>query len=82
MGWIAGALTETDYRGKLGAAGFTSVDVEATRVYGVEDAATFLAGQGLDVETAAKEVEGKIVSAFSRAVKPEATRCCSPSWCQ
>jgi SAM-dependent methyltransferase len=70
VGCIAGALTESDYRRKLAAAGFVDIDVEVTRVYGVEDAATFLAGQGLDVETAAREVDGKIVSAFIRATKP------------
>jgi SAM-dependent methyltransferase len=82
VGCIAGALSETDYRGKLAAAGFTDVGVEVTRVYGVEEAATFLAGQGLDVESAAREVDGKIVSAFIRATKPEPTSCCSPSCCQ
>ena len=75
VGCIAGALSETEYRDKLAAAGFTSVGVEVTRVYGVEEAATFLAGQGLDVEAAAKEVDGKIVSAFIRAVKPERSSC-------
>jgi precorrin-6B methylase 2 len=82
VGCIAGALTETDYRGKLSAAGFSGVDVEVTRVYGVEEAATFLAGQGLDAEAAAKEVDGKIVSAFIRATKPKQASCCAPSCCQ
>ena len=80
VGCIAGALTETDYRAKLAAAGFGAIDVEVTRVYGVDEAATFLAGQGLDVEKAAKEVDGKIVSAFIRATKPAA--CCGASCCQ
>jgi SAM-dependent methyltransferase len=79
VGCIAGALTESDYRSKLAAAGFTGIDVEVTRVYGVEEATTFLAGQGLDVEKAAKEVDGKIVSAFIRATKP--TSCCAPTCC-
>jgi arsenite methyltransferase len=70
VGCIAGALTETDYRNKLAAAGFTDVEIEVTRIYGVEEAASFLAGQGLDVEALAREVDGKIVSAFIRAVKP------------
>jgi len=81
VGCIAGALTETDYRSKLAAAGFTDVGVEVTRVYGVEDAATFLADQGLDVQAAAKEVDGKIVSAFIRAMKPR-QRDCGPSCCR
>jgi arsenite methyltransferase len=79
VGCIAGALTEVDYRGKLAKAGFTGIDVEVTRVYGAEDASTFLAGHGLDVEAAAKEVDGKIVSAFIRATKPAS--CCAPGCC-
>ncbi len=80
VGCIAGALTETDYRAKLAAAGFGGIEIEVTRVYGVDDAATFLAGQGLDVDAVAKEVDGKIVSAFIRAIKPAA--CCGPSCCR
>jgi SAM-dependent methyltransferase len=79
VGCIAGALSEADYRSKLGAAGFTGIDMEITRVYGVEEARTFLAAEGLDVEAAAKEIDGKIVSAFIRATKP--TSCCTPSGC-
>jgi 2-polyprenyl-3-methyl-5-hydroxy-6-metoxy-1,4-benzoquinol methylase len=80
VGCIAGALTETDYRAKLAAAGFTDIAIEVTRVYGADDAASFLAGQGFDVNTAAREVDGKIVSAFIRAKKPAA--CCGPSCCR
>ena len=80
VGCIAGALSETDYRAKLAAAGFGGIEIEVTRVYGVDDAATFLAGQGLDVDAVAKEVDGKIVSAFIRAIKPAA--CCGPSCCR
>jgi len=80
VGCIAGALTEDDYRSKLAKAGFTGVDVEVTRVYGAQEASRFLAGQGIDVEAAAKEIDGKIVSAFIRAAKPApgcAPGCCS-----
>jgi len=80
VGCIAGALSEADYRAKLAAAGFGGIEIEVTRVYGVDDAATFLAGQGLDVDAVAKEVDGKIVSAFIRAIKPAA--CCGPSCCR
>jgi hypothetical protein len=38
VGCIAGALDENDYRSKLTAAGFDQVDIEATRIYRVEDA--------------------------------------------
>jgi SAM-dependent methyltransferase len=79
VGCIAGALAEDDYRNKLAQAGFTGIDVEVTRVYGVEDARTFLAAEGLDADAAAKEIDGKFVSAFIRATKP--APCCAPSCC-
>jgi SAM-dependent methyltransferase len=68
-GCIAGALSEDDYRAKLAAAGFTAIEVEATRVYGAEDAHGFLAGQGLE-ESVAEAAGGKFASAFIRARKP------------
>ena len=79
VGCIAGALAEDDYRNKLAQAGFTNIDVEVTRVYGAEDARTFLAAEGLDADAAAKEIDGKFVSAFIRATKP--APCCAPSCC-
>jgi SAM-dependent methyltransferase len=79
VGCIAGALAEDDYRTKLAQAGFTNIDVEVTRVYGVEDARTFLAAEGLDADAAAKEIDGKFVSAFIRATKP--APCCAPGCC-
>ena len=85
VGCIAGALEEGEYRNKLAAAGFEQVDVEPTRIYRVEDAREFLAGQGLDVETLAPQVDGKFLSAFIRAVKPANAKtqapCCGPSCC-
>jgi arsenite methyltransferase len=79
VGCIAGALSEDDYRSKLAKAGFTGIDVEVTRVYGAEDARVFLASEGLDADAVANEVDGKFVSAFIRATKPEA--CCAPGCC-
>ena len=79
VGCIAGALTEDEYRTKLLRAGFAGIDVEVTRVYGAEDARTFLAAEGLDVDAVAREIDGKIVSAFIRAVKP--ADCCAPGCC-
>jgi arsenite methyltransferase len=70
VGCIAGALSEADYRSKLATAGFTGIDVEVTRIYGVDDAREFLAAEGSDVDAVAKEVDGKFVSAFIRASKP------------
>ena len=79
VGCIAGALAEDDYRNKLAQAGFTGIDVEVTRVYGAEDARTFLAAEGLDADAAAREIDGKLVSAFIRATKPAS--CCAPGCC-
>jgi 2-polyprenyl-3-methyl-5-hydroxy-6-metoxy-1,4-benzoquinol methylase len=81
VGCIAGALSEDEYRAKLAQAGFGGVDVEVTRVYDVDDAKAFLAGEGIDAEAVAKEVDGKIVSAFVRATKPASSPCCAPGCC-
>lgn len=70
VGCIAGALSDQDYLAKLARAGFTDAAVEVTRVYDAEDAREFLAGQAIDVDALAAEVQGKFVSAFIRAVKP------------
>jgi SAM-dependent methyltransferase len=78
VGCVAGALTDSDYRAKLAAAGFDGIDIEATRVYGAEDARAFLSAEGMDADTVANEIDGKFISAFVRAVKPEGKRssCC------
>jgi len=83
VGCIAGALDENDYKNKLMAAGFEQVQVEPTRIHRAEDAKVFLAGQGIDVETIAPQVDGKVLSAFIRGVKPAAENspCCGPSCC-
>jgi len=80
-GCIAGALGDYEYAAKLGKAGFDSIGIEPTRVYGIEDVRQFLAGGGLDAEAIAPQVEGKFLSAFIRAVKPAAKECCGPSCC-
>jgi arsenite methyltransferase len=79
VGCIAGALSETDYRSKLATAGFGRIDVEVTRVHGIDDARTFLATEGFDADALALEVDGKFVSAFVRAEKPQT--CCAPGCC-
>ena len=80
VGCIAGALEEQDYRAKLLSAGFVDVDLEPTRTYNVEDARQFLAEAGVDVDAIAAQVEGKFLSAFIRAAKPNAV-CCEPGCC-
>jgi 2-polyprenyl-3-methyl-5-hydroxy-6-metoxy-1,4-benzoquinol methylase len=70
VGCIAGALDDHQYVAKLAKAGFDGIDIEPTRVYNIEDARTFLTGQGVDVDAIAPMVESKFMSAFIRAVKP------------
>lgn len=74
VGCIAGALQDWEYVAKLSKAGFDGIDIEPTRVYSIEDARTFLSGQGIDVDAMASAVEGKFLSAFIRATKPAS--CC------
>ncbi len=81
VGCVAGALSDEQYVAKLAKAGFDDIGIEATRVYNIEDARTFLAGEGLDVDALAKEVEGTFISAFVRATKPAGAACCGPSCC-
>jgi arsenite methyltransferase len=81
VGCVAGALDETDYRKKLGAAGFEQVDVEPTRIYRAAGAREFLATAGMDADAIAAEIDGKFMSAFVRAIKPAAKDCCGPSCC-
>jgi arsenite methyltransferase len=73
VGCIAGALDEQEYRDKLAAAGFEQIEVEPTRVYRAEDAREFLTEKGFDVDALARDVDGKFLSAFVRAVKPSAS---------
>jgi SAM-dependent methyltransferase len=70
VGCVAGALEESEYRDKLNAAGFEQIDIEPTRVYRVEDARELLSAGGIDVDAIAPQVDGKFMSAFVRAVKP------------
>ena len=79
VGCVAGALQESEYRSKLAAAGFENISVEPTRIYRSDDARTFLAGNGIDVDSIALQVDGKFMSAFVRATKPRS--CCGPTCC-
>ena len=79
VGCVAGALEENEYQAKLQAAGFENISIEPTRIYRVEDARTFLSGQGIDVDAIASQIDGKFFSAFVRAVKPGS--CCGPACC-
>jgi len=71
VGCVAGALDEKAFREKLEGAGFEEVSLEPTRVYRVEDARAFLEEAGLDLEAAARDLDGKFMAAFVRARKPK-----------
>jgi arsenite methyltransferase len=71
VGCIAGALQDTEYISKLGDAGFEAIEIEPTRIHNVEDARVFLNEQGVDVDAIAPRVDGKFMSAFIRAKKPQ-----------
>jgi arsenite methyltransferase len=83
VGCIAGALEENEYREKLAAAGFEAIGIEPTRIYHVEDARELLNSKGIDVDAIAKSVDGKFMSAFIRARKPQGAEraCCGPTCC-
>ena len=96
IGCVAGALEEQEFLRLLADAGFVDASIEPTRVYGGDDAAAFLAGTGLDVERLAREIDGRFMSGFVRAVKPGVARrparplaqlgasgaaCCGPDCC-
>ena len=81
VGCIAGALHDDEYIGKLVKTGFSSIDIEPTRVYSIEDARQFLTGEGIDVDAIAPQVANKFMSAFIRAVKPSPKECCGPACC-
>jgi ubiquinone/menaquinone biosynthesis C-methylase UbiE len=81
VGCVAGALDETSYRRKLVNAGFDRVELDPTRVYRVEDARQFLEESGLPVGELASQLDGRVMSAFVRAMKPAATRSCCDTMC-
>jgi len=72
IGCIAGALEENHYRRKLEEAGFVGITIEPTRIYRAEEARESLARAGLDPDAVGPSVDGKFMSAFVRARKPEA----------
>jgi len=71
-GCIAGALEEETYRELLHAAGFMNVEFEVTRRYSISDLAASGASASLTslTEAEVRGVEGKFVSAFIHARKP------------
>ena len=80
VGCIAGALEEGEYAAKLIRAGFSALSIEPTRIYSIEDARHFLIEAGIDVDAVAPLIEGKFISAFIRATKPDCG-CVGPGCC-
>ena len=81
-GCVAGALEENVYLAKLKQAGFEQISIEPTRIYTADDAREFIIGAGLNVDVVAQVVDGRFISGFIRASKPEGTApCCSPGCC-
>jgi arsenite methyltransferase len=72
-GCIAGALEEDTYRSLLHTAGCTDIAIEVTRRYALEEIAQSGASASLAMIAAqeGREVDGRVISAFIRARKPE-----------
>jgi ubiquinone/menaquinone biosynthesis C-methylase UbiE len=81
VGCIAGALEETEYREKLEAAGFETVEIEPTRIYQVAEAREFLTATGLHANDVALQIDDKFTSALIRAKKPVGATCNCPPGC-
>ncbi|HKV54392.1 MAG TPA: arsenite methyltransferase [Candidatus Binataceae bacterium] len=69
-GCVAGALEESEYRSKLEAAGFESIDFEPARVYRAAQAQEVLKHSGMEIKATAQAIDGKFMSAMIRARKP------------
>ena len=72
-GCVAGALSEDTYRSLLHAAGFADIEIEVTRRYSLDEiassgASASMASLSLEERNA---VDGRFISAFVRARKPE-----------
>jgi arsenite methyltransferase len=70
-GCIAGSLDEQEFVTMLERSGFVDASIEPTRIYTREDAATFLEGANINSAAVMEALDGKILSAFVRARKPE-----------
>jgi arsenite methyltransferase len=71
VGCVAGALEEDEYRAKLSAAGFEEIGIEPTRIFSARDALSFIQKKGWDISKISSHIDGKFMSAFVRARKPQ-----------
>ena len=70
-GCVAGALDEQEFLEMLRDVGFQNPGIEPTRVYTAEDGVALVEGTGVDPELG-RQIEGKFMSGFVRATKPDA----------
>lgn len=70
VGCVAGALEEAEFKQILADVGFVDIDIEPTRIYGIDEARNFLGDGCNDLETIGPEMDGKFMSAFVRGRKP------------
>ena len=72
-GCVAGALEEGVYRSLLDDAGFVNIEIEVTRRYSLDDITSSGASASLASLSSEErhEVDGRLISAFIRAYKPE-----------
>ncbi|HRK21634.1 MAG TPA: arsenite methyltransferase [Fimbriimonadaceae bacterium] len=72
VGCVAGALETNEYLGKLARAGFVEASIEPTRRYQFSDLQGAWAPKGLQSLSPAekKGLDGKVMGAFIRAIKP------------
>jgi len=84
VGCVAGALERGDYLRRLEAVGFENAGIEPTRRYLFADleATTCCSPEvaALPAEDKAA-LDGRVMGAFIRAVKPKAASCCGPKCC-
>ena len=64
VGCIAGAPKDSEYEEKLRRAGFGAIEIEPTRVCGIEDVRSILTTKGIDVDAIAPQVDEKFASVF------------------
>jgi SAM-dependent methyltransferase len=81
VGCVAGALGDYEYVARLAKAGFEGIEIEPSRIYNVEDARAFLAGEAPDGNARAASLDGAFMSAFIRATKPDSAACCGAECC-
>jgi arsenite methyltransferase len=84
IGCVAGAMEEQEFVRTLESVGFENASIEPTRIYRSAEAAVFLADAGVEMDSGVSAVDGKFMSAFVRATKPEAkaeASCCGPDCC-